>query len=131
MGASRRSRRYFSANSHVSHMNHPATRAIVGTMQNDQANDPRIRARDAATRMLNRITAGVAFGAIAGVGLVGAVSAYTIPGVVSSTQGSHRRRLDILRLGVVERSSVVANLRDLVVGLWRRRLRRVLVPVRR
>ena len=69
-------------------MNHPATRAIVGTMENDNAKDPRIRARDAATRMLNRITAGVAFGAIAGVGLVGAVSAYTIPGVVSSTQGA-------------------------------------------
>ena len=69
-------------------MNHPATRAIVGTMETDNANDPRIRARDTAIRMLNRITAGVAFGAIAGVGLVGAVSAYTIPGVVSSTQGA-------------------------------------------
>lgn len=88
MGAGHRSGRYFSANSHVSHMNYPATRAIVGTMENDNGKDSRIRARDAATRMLNRITAGVAFGAIAGIGLVGAVSAYTIPGVVSSTQGA-------------------------------------------
>jgi hypothetical protein len=60
----------------------------MSTMQNDDTSDTRIRARDAATRLLNRVTASVAFGAIAGVGLVGAVSAYTIPGVASATQGA-------------------------------------------
>jgi hypothetical protein len=111
-------------------MNYPATRAFVGTMENDNANDSRIRARDAATRMLNRITAGVAFGAIARRRPRRGGQRHD-PGGRVLHPGSHRRRLDILRLGVVERSSVVANLRELVVGLWRRRLRRVLVPVRR
>jgi hypothetical protein len=50
--------------------------------------DSRIRARDAAARLLNRITAGVVFGAVAGVGLVGIVSAYTIPGLVSDSSGA-------------------------------------------
>jgi hypothetical protein len=45
----------------------------------------RIEARDAAFRLLNRLTAGVAFAAVAGVGLLGAVSAYSIPGAASST----------------------------------------------
>ena len=60
-------------------------------MEPDTANntdDPRIRARDTAARMLNRITAGVVFGAVAGVGLVGVVSAYTIPGIVSDSSGA-------------------------------------------
>jgi hypothetical protein len=57
-------------------------------MEDDSTSDKKIRARDAATRMLNRITATVAFGAITGVGFLGAVSAYTIPGIASSTQGS-------------------------------------------
>jgi hypothetical protein len=38
--------------------------------------------------MLNRVTAGVAFGAVAGVGLLGAVSAYTIPGIASDSSGA-------------------------------------------
>jgi hypothetical protein len=56
------------------------------TMENDNTNDTRIRARDSASRMLNRITAGVAFSAVAGVGLLGAVSAHVILGVATSTQ---------------------------------------------
>ena len=57
-------------------------------METESTKETRIRARDAANRMLNRVTAGVAFGAIAGVGLLGAVSALTIPGVASSSQGA-------------------------------------------
>lgn len=57
-------------------------------MENESATDKRIRARDAATRMLNRMTAGLAFGAIAGVGLLGAVSAYTIPGTATASSGA-------------------------------------------
>lgn len=62
--------------------------ATVRTMEKGDITDRRIQARDAATRMLNRMTAGLAFGAIAGVGLLGAVSAYTIPGVVSTSTGA-------------------------------------------
>jgi hypothetical protein len=57
-------------------------------METDSTSETRTRARDAAARLLNRITAGVAFGAVAGVGLVGAVSAYTIPGIVSDSSGA-------------------------------------------
>lgn len=55
------------------------------TMQDDRTDDRRIRARDAAATLLSRVTAGVAFGAIAGVGLLGGISAYTFPGVAAST----------------------------------------------
>jgi hypothetical protein len=51
-------------------------------------NETRIGARDAAARMLNCITAGVAFGAVAGVGLLGLVSAYTVPGIGSDSSGA-------------------------------------------
>jgi hypothetical protein len=57
-------------------------------MESDNTNDIRIRSRDAATRMLNRLTAGVGLVAITGVAVLGAVSAYTIPGIVSYTQGA-------------------------------------------
>ena len=57
-------------------------------MENDNMTDKRIRARERATRTLNRLTAGLAFGAVAGVGLLGAVSAYTIPGIVSDSSGA-------------------------------------------
>ena len=50
--------------------------------------EKRIQARDAATRTLNRLTAGLAFGAVAGVGLFGAVSAYTIPGTTATSSGA-------------------------------------------
>ena len=58
------------------------------TDTNNGTNETRIRARDAAARMLNRITAGVAFGAVAGVGLLGVVSAYSIPGIVLDSSGA-------------------------------------------
>ncbi|MEA2655498.1 MAG: hypothetical protein QOI23_863, partial [Chloroflexota bacterium] len=64
-----------------------ATRHI-GIMENENMTDKRIQARDAASRMLNRLTAGLAFGAVAGVGLFSAVSAYTIPGTASTTAGA-------------------------------------------
>lgn len=44
----------------------------------------RIRSRDAAMRLLNRLTAGVAFAAIGGVGMFAAVSAHTFPATISS-----------------------------------------------
>jgi hypothetical protein len=57
-------------------------------METDNTTDIRIRARNVATRMLNRLTAGVGISAITGVAVLGAVSAYTIPGIVSYTQGA-------------------------------------------
>ena len=57
-------------------------------MENENMTDKRILARDAATRTLNRLTAGLAFGAVAGVGLLGAVSAYTIPGTAATSSGA-------------------------------------------
>jgi hypothetical protein len=51
---------------------------------NDTTRD-RVRARDAAMRLLNRLTTGAAVSALVGVGLFGAVSAYTIPGTKTSS----------------------------------------------
>jgi hypothetical protein len=45
----------------------------------------RMRARDAAMRLLNRLTAGAAVSAVVGVGLLGAIGAYTIPGTASTS----------------------------------------------
>ena len=45
----------------------------------------RIRARDRALSLLNNMTAVIAFAAIVGVGVFGAVSALTIPGVSASS----------------------------------------------
>jgi len=47
--------------------------------------DPRVRARDAALRLLNRLTFVIAFAAAGGVGVLGAVSALTIPGTTASS----------------------------------------------
>ncbi len=47
--------------------------------------DSRIKVRDSAMRLLNRLTAGVAFAAIGGVGVFGVVSAHTVAGTSSST----------------------------------------------
>jgi hypothetical protein len=58
------------------------------TNATNSTSDARIHARDAAARLLNRITAGVAFGAVAGVGLLGVVSAYTAPSIVSDSSGA-------------------------------------------
>jgi hypothetical protein len=57
-------------------------------MENDRTTERGIRVRDAATRMLKRITAGVAFVAIASITLLGVVSAHTIPGIAANTQGA-------------------------------------------
>jgi hypothetical protein len=57
-------------------------------MENENMTDRRIEAREAATRLLNRLTAGLAFGAIAGVGILGTVSAYAIPGTATTTSGA-------------------------------------------
>lgn len=48
----------------------------------------RIQTRNGALQMLNRLTAGVVFAAVAGVGLLGVVSAHTIPGASSSSTAS-------------------------------------------
>jgi hypothetical protein len=57
-------------------------------MGNAKNEATRIQARNAAFKMLNRVTAGVAFAAMAGVGLLSAVSAHTIPGLASSSPPS-------------------------------------------
>ena len=57
-------------------------------MENENMTDRRIEAREAATRLLNRLTAGLAFGAIAGVGILGTVSANMIPGTATTTSGA-------------------------------------------
>ena len=50
--------------------------------------EARVRARDAAMRLLNRLTLGVAVSAVVGVGALSAVSAYTIPGTTTGTKAS-------------------------------------------
>jgi hypothetical protein len=58
-------------------------------METKETTQDRVRARDAAMRLLNRLTTGAAVSALIGVGLFGAVSAYTIPGTkTSSTAGA-------------------------------------------
>jgi hypothetical protein len=51
----------------------------------DGLTQSRIRTRDAALRLLNRLTTGMALGAIAALGVLSAVSAYTIPGTTAAT----------------------------------------------
>lgn len=58
------------------------------TMESNNTNDPRIRAREAAMRMLNRLTAGVAVSAITAVGIASVLSAYTIPGTAAASTGA-------------------------------------------
>ena len=53
-------------------------------MQDDVAIQKMVRARTAGVRKLNHLTAGVAISAFAGVGLIGALGALTIPGTSSS-----------------------------------------------
>ena len=62
--------------------------AKVEIMENENTTAKRIQARNAANMMLNRLTAGLAFGAVAGVGILGAVSAYTILGTAATTSGA-------------------------------------------
>ena len=58
------------------------------TMEGTQAGDARILARDRALSLLNNITTYVAFAAVAGVGILGTVSALTIPGVSAPSSSS-------------------------------------------
>jgi len=46
----------------------------------------KVRSRDRAFRLLNRLTAGVAFGSVAAVGTLSVVSALTIPGTSPFSQ---------------------------------------------
>ncbi|MFI5282979.1 MAG: hypothetical protein ACHQ0J_07600 [Candidatus Dormibacterales bacterium] len=46
----------------------------------------RVRSRDRAFRLLNRLTAGVAFGSVAAVGTLSVVSAATLPGTSPFSQ---------------------------------------------
>ena len=57
-------------------------------MENEETIQVRVRARDAALRLLNRLTTGAAVSALVGVGLFGAVSAHTIPGAASTATAS-------------------------------------------
>src|SRR5229473_1797021 len=54
-------------------------------METTKAADVRIRARYSALSLLNNLTAGIAFAAVAGVGIFGTISALTIPGVSASS----------------------------------------------
>jgi hypothetical protein len=57
-------------------------------MDDKETTQARVRARDAAMRLLNRLTTGAAIGAVVGVGLFGAIGANTIPGQASSSTAS-------------------------------------------
>jgi hypothetical protein len=54
-------------------------------MESRRPTEGKIRAREAALSLLNRLTFGAAAAALGGVGLLGAVSAATIPGTASSS----------------------------------------------
>jgi hypothetical protein len=54
-------------------------------MESRRQTEGKIRAREAALSLLNRLTFGVAAAALGGVGLLGAVSAATLPGTASSS----------------------------------------------
>jgi cytoskeletal protein RodZ len=58
------------------------------TMESKDTIQDRVRARDAAMRLLNRLTAGAAVSAVVGVGLLGAIGAYTIPGAANTSTAS-------------------------------------------
>ena len=57
-------------------------------METKDTTQARVRARDAAMRLLNRLTTWAAISAVAGVGLCGAISANTIPGTASTSTAS-------------------------------------------
>ncbi|TMD11719.1 MAG: hypothetical protein E6I96_14335 [Chloroflexi bacterium] len=62
--------------------------AKLCAMERATQTEIRVRARDAALRLLNRLTVGAAFAAVAGVGLFSAVSAATIGGSSSAADSS-------------------------------------------
>jgi hypothetical protein len=57
-------------------------------METKDTTQARVRARDAAMRLLNRLTTGAAISAVIGVGLFGAISANTIPGSATNATSS-------------------------------------------
>jgi hypothetical protein len=57
-------------------------------METKDTTQARVRARDAAMRLLNRLTTGAAISAVVGVGLFGAIGANTIPGTTTSSSTS-------------------------------------------
>lgn len=57
-------------------------------MERTRLTDQRIRARDAALGLLNRLTLGAGIAAVAAVGVFSAVSAETIPGSATSSPSS-------------------------------------------
>src|SRR5256885_17211858 len=61
----------------------------LGPMEPTNSTHARVRSRDAALRLLQRLTVGAAASSLAGVGVFAAVSAATIPGTsASSSQAS-------------------------------------------
>lgn len=57
-------------------------------MEAKDTTQERVLARDAAMRLLNRLTTGAAVSAVIGVGLFGAAGAYTIPGTQTNSTAS-------------------------------------------
>src|SRR5260370_41889552 len=57
-------------------------------METSKTTQARVRSRDQALGLLQRLTVGAAVGALAGVGAFAAVSAATIPGSSSSSSGT-------------------------------------------
>jgi hypothetical protein len=53
-------------------------------MTQQEAIRAKVTARDTAMKLMNRLTAGVVFGAVAGLGVLGYTAAATIPGSSSS-----------------------------------------------
>lgn len=78
-------------------------------MENTSNTMTRIRARSAAMQMLNRLTAGVAFAAVAGVGLLGVVSAHTIPGTSTASTTSASSATSSTSVGVQSSSTSVSQ----------------------
>src|SRR6266571_205530 len=78
----------FSATSQPAHRYGLAPSGKLGPMEITNPTHARVRARDAAFRLLQRLTLGAAVGAFAGVAVFAAVSAATIPGT-STSQASN------------------------------------------
>lgn len=57
-------------------------------METKDTTQDRVRARDAAMRLLNRLTTGAAVSALVGVAALGAISAHTVPGMTASSSAT-------------------------------------------
>jgi hypothetical protein len=57
-------------------------------METEDTTQARVRARDAAMRLLNRLTTGVAVSALVGVAAFGAIGAHTIPGTTTASSST-------------------------------------------